>query len=74
LPHKFHAEKDFQSSRGKKGERGIWQRRLWEHIIQDERDYERPGDYIYDNPVKHGHTKLPSTGIFFVAAGFSLRS
>jgi len=39
----------------KKGERGIWQRRFWEHVIRDERDYERHVDYIHFNPVKHGH-------------------
>jgi len=38
----------------KKGERGIWQRRFWEHVIRDERDYERHVDYIHYNPVKHG--------------------
>jgi putative transposase len=37
-----------------KGERGIWQRRFWEHVILDERDYERQVDYIHYNPVKHG--------------------
>jgi putative transposase len=39
----------------KKGERGIWQRRFWEHVIRDEVDYERHVDYIHYNPVKHGH-------------------
>jgi putative transposase len=39
----------------KKQERGIWQRRFWEHVIRDERDYERHMDYIHYNPVKHGH-------------------
>ena len=38
----------------KKGERGIWQRRLREHAIRDERDFERRADYIPFNPVKHG--------------------
>ena len=38
-----------------KGERGIWQRRFWEHVIRDERDYDRHVDYIHYNPVKHGH-------------------
>ena len=37
-----------------KGERGIWQRRFWEHVIGDERDYERHVDYIHYNPVKPG--------------------
>jgi len=40
-----------------KGERGIWQRRFWEHVIRDESDYERHADYIHYNPVKHGHVK-----------------
>lgn len=38
-----------------KGERGIWQRRFWEHVIRDEQDWQRHFDYIHYNPVKHGH-------------------
>jgi len=41
-------------SRLKRGERGIWQRRFWEHQIRDELDYQRHVDYIHWNPVKHG--------------------
>jgi len=41
-------------SRAAKGERGIWQRRYWEHTLRDERDLERHVDYIHYNPVKHG--------------------
>jgi len=41
-------------SRMKRGERGIWQRRFWEHLIRDDRDYRRHVDYIHWNPVKHG--------------------
>jgi len=41
-------------SREKRGERGIWQRRYWEHMIRDERDFERHVDYVHWNPVKHG--------------------
>jgi len=37
-----------------KHERGVWQRRFWEHAIQDQRDYDTHLDYIYFNPVKHG--------------------
>ena len=44
-------------SRGRKGERGIWQRRYWEHAIRDERDWHRHLDDIHDNPVKHGHVE-----------------
>jgi putative transposase len=38
----------------RRGERGIWQRRFWEHVIRDEVDYARHVDYIHFNPVKHG--------------------
>lgn len=37
------------------GERGIWQRRFWEHMLRDESDWARHIDYIHYNPVKHGH-------------------
>jgi putative transposase len=37
-----------------RGERGIWQRRFWEHMIRDDRDYENHVNYCYINPVKHG--------------------
>jgi putative transposase len=39
----------------RKNERGIWQRRYWEHTLRDEEDYRRHMDYIHYNPVKHGH-------------------
>lgn len=38
-----------------KAERGIWQRRYWEHLIRDERDLAAHIDYVHFNPVKHGH-------------------
>lgn len=43
------------ASRITKGERGIWQRRYWEHVIRDEGDLQRCVDYTHFNPVKHGH-------------------
>src|SRR4051812_35349477 len=42
-------------SRQRKSERGIWQRRYWEHTIRDERDFIGHVDYIHFNPVKHGY-------------------
>ena len=45
------------ASRQAKGERGIWQRRYWEHLIRDEQDFARHVDYIHYNPVKHGYVK-----------------
>jgi REP-associated tyrosine transposase len=47
-------------SRMNKRERGIWQRRFWEHCIRDERDYVRHVDYIHYNPVKHGYVDSAS--------------
>lgn len=38
-------------------ERGIWQRRYWEHLIRDEDDLRRHVDYVHINPVKHGHAR-----------------
>ncbi len=38
-----------------KREKGIWQRRFWEHYIRDEQDWQQHLNYIHFNPVKHGH-------------------
>jgi putative transposase len=43
------------ASRGDKGERGIWQRRYWEHTLRDQDDFARHLDYIHFNSVKHGY-------------------
>jgi putative transposase len=43
------------TSRIKKGERGVWQRRFWEHVIRDERDFLNHMEYIHINPIKHGY-------------------
>jgi len=40
--------------RQRRHERGIWQRRYWEHIIRDDADYARHIEYCYFNSVKHG--------------------
>ena len=39
----------------RRGERGIWQRRFWEHAIRDDKDFAAHMDYLHFNPVKHGH-------------------
>lgn len=41
-----------------KGERGIWQRRYWEHTVRDDEDFWTHCDYIHFNPVKHGHARF----------------
>jgi putative transposase len=40
-------------SRLRQGERGLWQRRYWEHLVRDDEDYRHHLDYIHFNPVKH---------------------
>ncbi|CAD6878814.1 Transposase and inactivated derivatives [Methylomonas albis] len=51
-------KKEFVSdSRRRKNERGVWQRRYWEHQIRDDADFQQHMDYIHYNPVKHGHVK-----------------
>src|ERR1700759_1637492 len=37
-----------------KREKGLWQRRFWEHAVRGDSDFELPIDYIHFNPVKHG--------------------
>jgi len=44
-------------ARIRRQERGIWQRRYWEHVIRGEEDWRRHLDYIHYNPVKHGHVE-----------------
>jgi putative transposase len=44
-------------SRAAKRERGIWQRRFWEDLIRDDKDFENHVDYIHINPVKHGYVQ-----------------
>ena len=57
-----HLPDDHSRSTSKiaKGERGIWQRRYWEHTLRDEEDWRRHMDYIHYNPVKHRHVKQVS--------------
>ncbi len=48
------AHRDAQLKPNQKGEYALWQRRLWEHTVRDDRDFERHVDYIHFNPVHHG--------------------
>ena len=43
------------ASRIHQGERGVWQRRFWEHTVEDEDDLKRCVDYTHFNPKKHGY-------------------
>ena len=47
-------DRSISPSRQKRAESNLWQRRFWEHLIRDERDFNTHCDYIHNNPVKHG--------------------
>ena len=47
-------------SRIKKGRRGVWHRRFWEHCLRDEEDLSEHIRYIHYNPVKHKLVEKPS--------------
>jgi putative transposase len=60
---------------GRKGDRGVWQQRYWEHTIRDDQDYAAHMNYTHFNPVKHGFTNHPGEWPFSsfkhcVASGF----
>ena len=44
-------------SKTQKREKGIWQRRYWEHTIRDEKDLNKHLDYIHYNSYKHYEIK-----------------
>ncbi len=50
---------DVSESISKKNEKGVWQRRFWEHAVRDQADFNRHCDYIHYNPVKHGLVDSP---------------
>lgn len=49
-----HARGTPSRSKARKGEKGIWQRRFWEHAIRDAEDWRTHVRYCWTNPVKHG--------------------
>jgi putative transposase len=57
----LHCKETFETSESmsQKKEKGLWQRRFWEHVIRDQEDFNRHVDYIHFNPVKHGLVEKP---------------
>jgi putative transposase len=53
------SELTISEARKRRGDRGIWQPRYWEHSIADEHDFDRHFDYVHYNAVKHGHVTCP---------------
>ena len=54
-------------SRAKRSERGLWQRRFWEHLIGDQADFNRHVDYVHWNPLKHGWVRSVAIGLIAVS-------
>ncbi len=52
------------TSRQKHRESNVWQRRFWEHTIQDESELETYLNYIHYNPVKHGLVSCPHLWLY----------
>ena len=52
------SEKTASGERRREG--NLWQRRYWEHCIQDERDFVNHCEYVHYNPVKHGLVESPT--------------
>ncbi|MEM9213249.1 MAG: transposase [Cyanobacteria bacterium P01_F01_bin.150] len=61
-------------SRQRRGESNLWQRRFWEHLIRDERDFALHCDYIHINPVKHRLCKMPQDWPFSSVHRFIFQS
>ena len=53
LPKEFLNTIKLTESELKRNEKGIWQRRYYDHIIRDEEDFNKHLDYIHYNSMKH---------------------
>jgi putative transposase len=58
--HDFSPSERRSASKVRHGEKGIWQRRFWEHHIRDADDYARHVEYCWFNPVKHSLAEHPA--------------
>ena len=56
IPEDFQC-KNLSESAIKRGEKGIWQRRYYDHIIRNEEDLHKHIDYIHYNSMKHYQIK-----------------
>jgi len=50
-------ELEQSASRYRRKYKPIWQKRFYEHIIRDEKDYLRCLEYIRNNPIKHEYVE-----------------
>ena len=54
LAKSYRFKPEENTSRFRRNESPVWQRRFWEHRIRDEIDLYAHMDYIHYNPVQHG--------------------
>ncbi|MEM8640064.1 MAG: transposase [Cyanobacteria bacterium P01_G01_bin.54] len=66
-------DRTISESRRKRKEQNLWQRRFYEHLIRDERDFETHCDYLHYNPVKHGLCQSPQDWPFSTVHNFIKR-
>ena len=52
------------ASQIKRGEKGLWLRRFWEHHIRDARDLDAHRNFIYAVPVQEGFVARPTDWIY----------
>ena len=60
FPRVLGKTEQISKARRRKRERGIWQRRYWEHQLRCDTDLARHIDYIHINPVRHGYVSAPA--------------
>lgn len=53
ISKKYLTNIELSLSARKRGEKGVWQRRYYDHIIRNEEDLYKHLDYIHYNPTKH---------------------
>ena len=57
--HALDADPNPNASKTAKRERGVCQRRFWEHRVRDDDELQTIIAYCRNNPVKHGHVTDP---------------
>ena len=57
IDDRYIMKNQLSQSNIKRKEKGIWQRRYYEHTIRNEESLYKHLDYIHFNPVKHNHIK-----------------
>ena len=71
FPERWRQIKHFVSigvemDKNRRGEKALWQRRYWEHLIRDDEDWRRHCDYIHYNPVKYSYIKNVKDPVFLL--------